>query len=257
MGEVDINEILCTVQDDPGNVYQPSTGDDIVSMPVDIQQLARPMAMLRFVLAYNTEGKTEVPLMVKSHCPHALINGIELLPHALTKGVVYLTRDPRDVVLSFSKHMGIDVDQGIEYMTDKYRTLNADNGRVADFLGEWGTHVRSYLNADSHNVKHFRYEDLKVDTEGTFMRVLAHIGLPVDENRVRKAVELTRLSKLQNQEQRDGFKESSPHARNQFFGKGLVGGWRDKLTSKQIYRIEKAFGSVMKRLGYLEKRRAA
>lgn len=256
MGEIDINEILCTVQDDPSNIFQPSTGDDIAQMPIDIQQLARPMAMLRLVLAYNKE-KTDVPFLVKTHSPHVLVNGIELIPHALTRSVVYIVRDPRDVLLSFSKHMGESVDQAIESLTDRFRTLKSQEFRVADFLGNWAEHVRSYANADTHNVRVFRYEDLRENTAETFAEIVKHVGLEVKMNRIKKAVEITELSKLRDKEKQAGFTESSPHAKDQFFGKGKVGGWREKLTPKQIYTIEKRFGTVMKRYGYLEKRRAA
>lgn len=256
MGSMDINEILCTLQDDPSNIHQPSTGDDIAKMPIDIQQLARPMAMLRVVLAYNKES-SKVPLLIKTHAPHVLANGIELLPQALTKAVVYLVRDPRDVLLSFSKHMGETVDEGIESLSDRYRSLKSQETRVADFLGTWQAHVLSYYNADTHNVKCFRYEDLRSDTSGTFAGILRHLGIEPDMDRVRKSVELTELSKLRKKEQEAGFVESSPKAKDQFFGQGLVGGWRGQLTPGQAYRVEKRFGLLMKRLGYIEKRRAA
>jgi len=82
--------------------------------------------------------------------------------------------------------------------------------------------------------------------------------MPVDLARVANALDTVSLGKLQKQEQENGFKESSPHHKDKFFGKGYTGDWADLLTSAQIHRIEKLCGTIMKKHGYeLSMRRAA
>jgi len=257
LGRVDINEPLMSFVDDIAGLYQIGEGSNITEMPVEIRCLARPMAILRLVRMYQLETAPHLPLFIKTHVPHLVANGIELLPSSLTKAVVHIVRDPRDVLPSFAKHMGADMDSALKWMQDDYRHLKGNYGRVGELISSWERHTRSYLNADTHNVKTFWFEDLRADPVKVFSDILRHAGVEPDARRVEKAVELTQLDRLRDDEKSVGFKEASPHAKGEFFGKGQVGGWRRTLTHKQRYGIEKACGRLMKRLGYLNKRRAA
>ena len=250
LGELDLNELVCSVTDDRVDRHQVGDGSNIAKEPIDIQHLARPMNLLRLVKAFNANRFADVPLFVKTHNPNMIVNGVELLPQQLTQAVIFIVRDPRDVLPSFAKHMGTDLDTAIEWMQDKWRTLQGTDTKVMDLLSSWDRHTLSFLNDDCHNVHLFRYEDMRSDPEGQFKHILEASGAPVDENRIRQALDMVSLEKLREREQRDGFRESSPHAKDQFFGKGLVGGWKGKLAPAQQHKIEKAFRRVMKRLGY-------
>lgn len=254
--EPDINNILGSVADDNSLRHAIGLpGHDVREMPIDIQGLTRPMSLLRLVLEFNDGPHPDLPCFVKTHTANILANGIELLPAALTKAVICLVRDPRDVVFSYAKHMGIDIDQAIERMNDRYQILQTtqEHAKVSDVISSWGKNVSSYLQGDCHNIRLFKYEELKKEPEVVFSAMLEHAGIDPDPERVKKAVEFTQLSKLQAQEAKKGFSESSPHAKNQFFGKGESGTWKDKLTPLQKRRIEKYFGPVMKKLGYIDK----
>ncbi|MGB5336345.1 MAG: sulfotransferase domain-containing protein, partial [Woeseiaceae bacterium] len=198
-----------------------------------------------------------IPLFVKTHHANMLTNGVEMLPCALTRSTIFIVRDPRDVLPSFAKHMGCDIDQAIEWMTDKYKTISPSDRCMADFISSWDAHTLSFLNTNTHNVKVFRYEDMRADPVKEFSAILKHAGVTPEPLRVRQALKLVELDKLREQEKIDGFMESSIHAKNEFFGKGEVGGWKDKLTPKHQHRIEKDFGRVMKRLGYMSNKKAA
>ncbi len=253
LGEIDINDIVCSVTDDRADRCQIGDGSNISDLPVDIQHLTRPMGLLRLVRAFNKNKFSEVPLFVKTHSAHMIANGIELLPEMLTQATICIVRDPRDVAPSFAKHMGVDVDTAIEYMQDKYRTLTSDPTRVADFMSSWSRHTNSYLNADTHNVRVFSYEAMRQNPVQEFSEILRHSGIEPDEIRVKAALDMVDLGRLRKIEAKEGFRESSPNAKNAFFGEGKVGG--NKLTDRQRYRISKAFRRTMERLGYLEKGR--
>ena len=255
-GQIDINDLNISVQDDVAPAYETGNGTDVIKMPIDIQQLARPMAMLRLVERYNKEG-LKVPLFIKSHAPCVDCNSIELLPQSLTKSTIYIVRDPRDVLPSFAKHMGVELDVAMEWMNDKYRQLNPSEYRVADYVGDWSSHATSFMLDKFHNTLLVKYEDMRLNPIREFQKILTHIGIDPIFKRVKQALELVELDKLRAKEAKNGFKESSPHAKDQFFGKGEVGAYKDKLTTKQLYFIERNFGSVMKKLGYLGKNRKA
>lgn len=249
LGDVDINEIVVSLPDDLAARCAVGDGSNAAEFPVDIQMLTRPMAMLRLVREYNRIG-SKVPLFVKTHASHVLANGVEMMPEALTKATVCLVRDPRNVVVSFARHMGYsDMDEAIEHFLNKYRTLNDVTAtKMNDFISSWPMSVQSFANADTHNVRIWRYEDLKADPVKCFAEILKHSGVAVDLDRVKTAVDKVALANLQEQERKKGFGESSKYAKNGFFAGS--GGWNGKLTPGQLHRVEKACASMMKRFNY-------
>jgi len=253
MGEVDINELLSTVSDNNAKWFQVGDGSKAQDLPIELQQLTRPMALLRLVKQSGEDRP--VPLFVKTHSPNMLVNGIEMLPELLTKSTIFIVRDPRDVLPSFSRHMGVDLDTGLEWMQEKYRMLNKTDTTMCDFLGDWGAHTKSYLNADAHKVLFVRYEDMLSDPVSIFTKILEHSGVEVDPDRVKAAVKLVELSKLQKQEKDSGFVEASPKSDNGFFGKGGSSN-RESLTPRHLHLIEKKYGSILKRLGYIKSKAA-
>lgn len=256
LGSVDINDMVCTVGDDRVDRAQVGDGSESWRFPVDIQMLCRPMSLLRLVRTFNENKFSDVPLFVKSHAANLPVNGVELISAPLTKATIFIVRDPRDVLPSLAKHMGKTHDETLDMMQYQYQMLKPDEGKMADFISSWYLHTKSFIEDRDHNVLTVKYEDMRANPVEMFSKMLTHAGVTPDEEKVRVALELVDISKLKAQEEKDGFSESSPHTKT-FFGSGKVGGWRGKLTPKQIYTLEKQFGGLMKRLGYIQKRRAA
>jgi len=251
--ELDINEIVCSVGDD--NIARYNLGDDspIWRWPVDIQQLARGTAMLRLVTGYKGSD-VGIPLFVKTHQANVVANGVELLPQSLTKATIYLVRDPRDVFPSFCNHMGLDFDKGLAEMTNPYDVLISSKIKAADFLSSWDKHVESYLAAKDHNVLLVHYEDLKEDPQHWFTRILEHAGVTPDPLIVRRAIEMTKLSRLREAEQKDGFREGSAKAKEPFFNTGETG---KNIPPSYRSMIDRAFRKTMTKLGYRGKANGA
>ena len=256
LGEVNLNEIVCSVSDNIFTRYSIGDGSDIRQEPIDIQHLARPMALLRLVRQWNLNyAKTgaQVPLFVKSHGACDIANGVEMLPWQLTKAVVHIVRDPRDAFLSFEKHMGFnDRELALKAFTDKYRCLTDKNkAQVGDFISSWSHNTSTFVNNGTHNVFHVRFEDLKKDPQKWFESILNHAGVKPDPEKVAKAIEMVSIEKLRKKEESGGFIEASPHTK--FFGKGEVGGWKGKLSPRDENRIIKECGSMMKHFGYIDR----
>lgn len=250
LGEVDINDLVTSHPDDLAARCAVGDGSNAAEFPIDIQMLTRPMAMLRMVREYNASKTVDLPLFVKTHNTHVVANGVEMMPESLTKATIYIVRDPRDVLMSFAKHMGsTDYDTAIAHFLNRMRCLDDHNGtKVMDFISSWPAAVQSFANADTHNVKVWRYEDMKSDPVRAFAGMLDHAGIAPDFRRVQHAVEMVEISRLAQQEAEKGFGESSKHAKHRFFGGSAK--WQDVLTPKQIRTVEKACASMMKRFGY-------
>jgi hypothetical protein len=257
--DVDINNLLCSVSDDIATRHDVGDGSDTRVFPVDIQQLTRHMALLRLVRGWETNKPHEdMCLFVKTHAANAIVNGVTLLPEQLTKSTIHIVRDPRDVVISFAKHMGLSIDVAIECMTDKHKCLsgNGEGIKVDDFISSWKYHTNSYCSGDLIRIKTFRYEDMCSDPINTFANMLKHAGIEPDLEKVKQSLEDVKISKLRKKEELHGFIEASQKNDSKFFGKG-GSNWRNILTTSQSYKVEKLAGNFMKKYGYTTERKAA
>lgn len=253
LGDVDLNEIVCSVIDDHASRYLPGDGSDPRNYPIDIQMLCRGMATLRLVHQYLANRIDGVPLFVKTHNANMTPNGTELLPKSLTKRIIYIVRDPRDVLPSFAKHMGLSIDDAMKRFDDKLNVLNAEGSqKVSDFISSWEMHTRSYLDNDQELTYMVKYEDMLANPVKEFAGILKASGIEPDMERVKTAVARVDIQKLKEKEKQNGFGESSPFAKNEFFGKGGSHG-RKKLEPRHFHKLEKDYGRLMKRLGYLRK----
>lgn len=168
--------------------------------------------------------------------------------------VIYIVRDPRDVAVSFYHYhikMGII---GEEYPLKQFMTRFVD-GEVECF-GSWGEHVGGWLGArgDTNGFLMLRYEDLLENTSRELLKVAAFLGLPHDEDRITRAIELSSADQMRKMEKEQfalwkpikNSREDKPFVRV-----AKAGGWRDEMPAECSVQIEQAWASMMTKLGYL------
>lgn len=179
-------------------------------------------------------------------------NGEPLFPPQLTLGVIYLTRDPRDVAVSYAHYMDSTIDAAIESMRNPFASIGAKHGTVSHLLTQrlltWSDHVQSWLRAGLPLLQ-IRYEDMLESPAEALSSVASFLGWNTDPGVIAAAVETTRFDRLQSQEQEHGFQSGSGRSRP-FFRRGVAGAWRDSLNAPQVRLIERDHGQVMTRLGY-------
>jgi hypothetical protein len=187
---------------------------------------------------------------LKTHNANLSICDVPLIPTWITKGAVYIVRDPRDVVISFAKHLGRDIDNTIELMASEAAAVYETGTCFRHMVSSWSMHVTSWLDEDCPlQVGLIRYEDMHAYPLHAFRKLLDCLGLAsVDDDRIAWAVEQCRLDKLRQQEDATGFVEASRKT-ERFFGEGRRGGWRDVLSPEQVEQIENSHHVVMEQLG--------
>lgn len=214
------------------------------SDPVQVTHLRD--GVLRGIVGNNADVN-----MVKTHNIRDKACDVELIPAKYTRSSIYIVRNPLDMILSYARHHSISLDESVDAISRSDNVTLGDERGVITFMGSWSEHVDSWMAPAPYPQLLLRYEDMLTDPETSFGKVIAHIGLPQDPARLRKAIEFSSFKEVSRQESETGFREKSQFA-DRFFSVGQSGQWRDKLPPEHVDRITRDHGATMKRLGYLE-----
>ncbi len=209
----------------------------------------RPAVLRSFV------ESADLPLYAKTHEARlSLPDGTCLVPQDVTKGAVYMVRDPRDVAISLAAHADCSVDDAIGIMADddmrKARSITRLQPALIECWASWSGHVESWLDGSGAPVHLLHYEALCADPATALAKALPILGLHFSQSIVRRAAANCALDILRAQERSDGFRERRGAA--PFFREGRPGGWKRILSDRQAARIEADHGPIMRRLGYLD-----
>lgn len=243
-GYLDINDISSTTSDANFYHYQLVSPLPVNDMPTHDLMLIRNAALLHMQYQHRYR-----PVITKTHNANVNFKTVPIIPPEFTKAAIHIVRDPRDVVISFADHMGLSIDETIDKMAEDNYFLGHKK-RAPTYLGTWNNHVKSWSGENPFNVINYRYEDIKLAPEAALKQMIELIGLDVDEDRIKKTVEMTEFSKLKSEEKNKGFNEKSEHSKK-FFNRGTSGHWKEILTKKQVNRIELDHGEMMERFNYL------
>jgi len=197
----------------------------------------------------------------KTHSALSKMYGCNFTDLNNTLGVIYIVRDPRNVVNSLAHHNDLSIDEAADTMIDnsKFLLKSVKNCRV--FLGSWSFNYNSWKNLQVKN-KYLliKYEDLINKKKTTMLKILKfldQLGMKsqLDMVKLNKAIKSTDFKKVKNLEQNETFYEGVLDAktgkRKIFFNLGPSNDWRRLLDDKIKTKLEKAFEKEMVELGYL------
>jgi hypothetical protein len=197
----------------------------------------------------------------KTHSALSKMHGCNFTDLNNTLGVIYIVRDPRNVVNSLAHHNDLSIGEAADTMIDnsKFLLKSIKNCRV--FLGSWSFNYNSWKNLQVKN-KYLliKYEDLITKKKTTMLKILKfldQLGMKsqLDMVKLNKAIKSTDFKKVKNLEQNETFYEGVLDAktgkRKIFFNLGPSNDWRRLLDGKIKIKLEKAFEKEMVELGYL------
>ena len=182
-------------------------------------------------------------------------------------GVIYIVRDPRNLVKSFSDFFNIEDEKSLEWMTTLFQ-LSGDNRSkdtrniIETWVGSWSKHYNSWKSFKYQNrYLLIKYEDFVKDRKSTFLKVLRFIHylnkteFVVDEIKLKNVVETTDFEHLQNLEKKFGFQEALKDRKKSkvstFFKMGKKRKWKKTLDPEIVKKIEENFEKEMKELQYI------
>jgi hypothetical protein len=167
---------------------------------------------------------------------------------------IYVVRDVRDVLLS---EYAYEKAQGwINCSLDEFLELFV-RGKVNGY-GSWQSHVASWLDSPLSkrgDLLVARYKELKRDPERNLAQMAEFLGVQVDAEVIRAAVRNNDFQNMRKKEELTPQIGYDPRTKSiaedkRFVRSGKVGGWRDRLTDRQLARVTEYAGETMLRLGY-------
>lgn len=222
--------------------------------------------------------------VLKTHHANVTFDDIPIIPPKLTRGAIYIVRDPRSVLPSFAAHMGTTMATAVGMMNNDEQIISPPDYRgTFHVLMSWSNHVISWLEETRFPVTVVKYEDMKADPEKMFTRILTGLGIEnIDKDRMKKAIDDTSFEKLKAQEEKAGFVENKHTAEmaaleralleletfdgqlqedvdvrllmaeqnRAFFRKGNTHSWQDEVPVELARTVERDHRRAMEKLGY-------
>ena len=180
-----------------------------------------------------------------------------------TLGTIYIVRDPRSLVESFSNFYNKDKSLAIHNITSKGFVSGASyiknkQNNVFTIIGSWNDHYNSWSKT-SANLLLIKYEDLLSDPFKELNRIIIFLKkfmtFMYDDYKIQNIISSTSFERMQKMENDEGFFEmpfkESDQDKVKFFNKGKKNDWRKYLDKNESDIIENKFEKEMKELGYI------
>ena len=183
----------------------------------------------------------------------------------ITKGYIYIVRDPRDLCISWAKHSNYSIDDSINFLCNplsvlkwinksKYSLMPKDIFPL-QFISSWGEHVKSWTENNINVPKLIiKYEDLIANKENVINNIIKffnqNFGINVDniDIKLKNILQTTDFNYMKNIEAESGFDEAMPWS--SFYRVGKKEEWKKILTIEQQSKIEENFKNYMINYNY-------
>ena len=180
-----------------------------------------------------------------------------------TLGTIYVVRDPRNLINSFTNHYSIDKNTAKNFITSRQSVTGAledmkrDNS-IFTILGSWNDHLKSWTSMNQ-NLLLIKYEDLIMDPLNEINKIIKYlknlINFSADEKKIDNIINSTSFEVMKKKETEKGFHESVMDSTDKnkvdFFNLGKENKWEKYLNNEDQEFIKDKLGLEMKELGYI------
>ena len=220
----------------------------ILSKGDDAQKISQAIPWLEDVISEGVDiSSMEHPRAFKSHVPYHLMPCG--LPSSTTCKYIYVTRNPKDVAVSYFYH----------YLTYKIaENFNWDtfiswflSGEVC--FGDYFEHVLSWWeHRNDDNVLFMKYEDMKKDIRYSIIRIASFINRELSEKEIESVIEKSSFLSMKKNPTLN-YEWVPPKMRHPegtpFLRKGVVGGWKEHFSAKQSVQIDALYEQKFRPVG--------
>jgi len=173
-----------------------------------------------------------------------------------TLGVVYIVRDPRNIITSIKNHNDFSTyDEAFKLLKDDNAILNdykhLRNFAKTNIINSWRLNYQSWITNNFFRRLTLRYEDMLFDPERTFRDLIIFINTicrfndNFDDKKFKNALNSTKFKSLKNLEEKNQFTENVYSARDKrkikFFFQGPENNWKKNLDSNLINEMNEYY----------------
>ena len=188
-------------------------------------------------------------------------------------GVIYIVRDPRNVITSLKNHFNFDsYNDALKFLLDDRKVIGIKSSNkekiteiknqkneadIPHIISSWKNHFNSWKKIKK-NYLLIKYEDLidnpKLQIEVIVKYLQKFTNFEINDKKIQNIVKTTTFDNFKNLEKKGLFKESNLNQsgeRKTFFNQGPYSNWKKFLNEGIIRKIEEKFLDEMKELNYL------
>ena len=216
-----------------------------------------------WILAQEKINLTKNIKIFKTHQGKYTVGGDDFTNNLNTSAVIYIVRDPRNLVQSISNHFTLSTERACNFLMapeviGNGKSWDERKDGLYNLLGKWNDHYRSWTR-NKENLLLIKYEDLINNTELELERLIKFLEsyLTIKTNKIKNKniIETTSFQNLKQLEKKGLFKENVLNKKTKdkvnFFHLGPENRWKESLNNNIAVRIEKNFINEMKELGYI------
>ena len=201
---------------------------------------------------------------LKTHSSLNDINGYKFTDLNNSLGVIYIVRDPRNIVRSFANHSQISVEEAKQNLVN-VKILGGKNDPVNKstvHIGSWSSNFKSWKEFKKVN-KYLliKFEDL-ISQPGqvfrlilNFVHELTKTQPEIDDTKLKNTIKTTSFEYLRKLEEKENFSETATQSQEKyvkFFKYGDKENLIESLPTQIKKELENQLSDEMIELGYLK-----
>ena len=200
---------------------------------------------------------------LKTHNALIELGNIKFTTPRYTLGVIYILRDPRNMITSLKNHTDISYDEALNFITNDETILydtKVNDFDATHYISSWQMHYKSWLLNKVFKKFVIKYEDLENNTEEVFNRLILFLNSlirneqVIDKNKFHNAIKTTSFKNLQSKEIKGEFTENAislkTNKKVKFFNLGSKNKWEKILPEKYKNKMNNQFKDDLKFLKY-------
>lgn len=201
---------------------------------------------------------------LKTHSSLNDINGYKFTDLNNSLGVIYIVRDPRNIVRSFANHSQISPEEAKQNLVN-LKILGGKNdpvNKTTVHIGSWSSNFKSWMEFKKVN-KYLliKFEDLISQPEKVFRLILNFVHeltktqLDIDDIKLKNTIKTTSFEYLLKLEEKENFSESATQSQEKyvkFFKYGDKENLIKSLPTQINKELEDQLSKEMIELGYLK-----
>jgi len=204
----------------------------------------------------NSDNKLRI---FKTHNGNYNFSGNDFTNKKNTVAVIYIVRDPRNIITSIANHYQLNLQESADFLFDEKKYLFNNNDpndfteeNIITLLGSWNTNYNSWKTASNSLI--IKYEDLLLNTKSEINKLSIFMQkftkFKINDEKIQNIIKTTSFEIFKKKEDKEGFEEAV-NSTIKFFNLGPKNNWKNILNKNLINIIEKKFSKEMKELGYI------